>query len=73
MTMMSIRIPDDLKHRMRAADVAWSAVVREAIEAKLAQLERQQILSAVLDLTSPVGAASAGTAAASIRADRDGH
>lgn len=72
MTMISIRIPDDLKERMRAVNISWSAVVRDAIEAKLRQIERQRVLAGLHDGTAGVPPAPAGTSVAAIREDRDG-
>jgi post-segregation antitoxin (ccd killing protein) len=71
MAQLAVRIPDDLQQRMRQLDANWSAVVREAIEARLAKEERARLISAWLDAPHAGEGTPAGTAVASIRADRD--
>lgn len=41
---MTIRVPDDLKHRMDAVDVNWSEVLREAIDEHLRRARREGAL-----------------------------
>ena len=71
MSQLAIRIPDDLHARMREIPVNWSEVVRGAIEARIAQAEREQLLAAWIGRPDAGPEVSAGTAAGLVRDDRD--
>lgn len=66
---LAVRIPDHLHLRMKEVPINWSEVVREAIEARLAKVERERLLTAWMAAPGPE--AAAGTAARAIREDRD--
>jgi hypothetical protein len=71
MSQLAIRIPDALHARMREVPINWSEVVREAIEDRLAQAERERLLSAWMAQPDPQPQPAAGTAARLVREDRD--
>lgn len=48
MATVSFRVPDDIKEKMEAHDdINWSAILRQHIEAEIADLERRNVAHAV--------------------------
>jgi predicted DNA-binding protein len=48
MATVSFRVPDDIKEKMEAHDkINWSAILRQQIEEKIADLERRNVAHAV--------------------------
>jgi post-segregation antitoxin (ccd killing protein) len=68
----AIRTPNELRERMRAVRLNWSEVVRDAIEARLAQAERQRLLEQWQAAARAKPPVAAGTAVRGIRNERDG-
>lgn len=71
MRTVAVRIPDEWKERMARFPIRWSDVLREAIEERLQQLERELVLREFVR-SGPAPRAVRGTARKSIRGDRDG-
>lgn len=71
MRTVAVRIPDEWKERMARFPIRWSDVLREAIEERLQQLDRESVLHEFVR-SGPAPRASRGTARKSIREDRDG-
>lgn len=71
MKTVSVRIPDEWKKRMAKAAVAWSDLLRGAIEEELRRLEREEVMRRFLR-SGKKSRSAAGAAVRSIREDRDG-
>lgn len=70
MKLVAVRVPDDWKDRMDKEDVPWSEVLRQAIRDTLDRLDRDRMLKGWLKRPK-ASSSDKGTAAASIRRDRD--
>jgi Arc/MetJ-type ribon-helix-helix transcriptional regulator len=48
MAIITVRIPEELKKKMREIDINWSEYIRSAIEKKIEEEKRKNIAKAVL-------------------------
>ena len=72
MRTIAVRIPDEWKERMARFPIRWSDVLREAIEERLEQLDRAEVLRDFVRSRPETVRARRGAARKSIREDRDG-
>lgn len=69
--MLSIRIPKNLKERMRRLDVDWRAEIVAFLEQRVRYYEKLKALQEVREILRRHAEVEEGTAAAFIREDRD--
>ncbi|ASJ09167.1 hypothetical protein A3L11_07965 [Thermococcus siculi] len=71
MAVISVRIPDELKAKMKELDVNWSEEIRRFIEKKIREEEKEKTLREMHELLAGGTPAEKGTAAKYVRDDRD--
>lgn len=72
MAVISVRIPDELKAKMRELDINWSEEIRKFIEERVRRAEKQKKLDEIHRLLSGGTPADEGGAARKyVRDDRD--
>lgn len=49
--VVSVKVPEPLKKKMKSIDVKWSDVLRKAIEKEIQQHERKNAVSSLLEFT----------------------
>ncbi len=69
--MISVRIPRELRRRMKSLEVNWSSIIRRQIEEMVDAEERKQILDSLLKRIETQPSVERGFASKSIREDRD--
>ena len=73
-TVISIRIPKDLKDKMEKFDkINWSELIRRFIEEKITQLELEEALRIIEEHLKEIPELPRGTVARWIRSDRESH
>lgn len=70
MSMVTFRIPDELRQEMGRVKINWSAYVRQAISEVVESQRKQRLIRAFHLAVSPKTRPPSGTAAAIIRAIR---
>ncbi|AMM53282.1 type II toxin-antitoxin system VapB family antitoxin [Pyrococcus kukulkanii] len=74
MAVLSIRIPDDLKEKMKEFDINWSEEIRKFIKERIEYEERKRTLEKALELLKNTpGSVERGFSARAVREDRDSH
>ncbi len=73
MTVVSFRIPNKLKRRMRGIRKNWSVVVRESIESEIKESKKHQVLKEIDAMLADIPTMKKGTSARYIREGRDSH
>lgn len=71
MKIVAVRVPEEIKKKMREIPEDWSEYIRKAIEERINIEERKRILREVKELLKDVPKAPKGTAAKLIREMRD--
>lgn len=71
MTVVSFRIPAKLKKGMKKVHKNWSAVVRQSIENEMKESKKHEVLEQIDAMLAHIPPAKRGTAAKSIREDRE--
>ena len=74
-TVLSIRIPRELKEKMKTLgkDVNWSSEIRRFIETRIRELERRKVLEEAHAVIEKLPKTPRGTAQKYVREDRDSH
>ncbi len=72
MAVVTVRIPDELKVKMKELDINWSEEIREFIRRRIDEEERRRKINEALEILkrTPVSV-ERGFAAKSVREDRD--
>ena len=73
MAIVTVRVPDELKLKMKELDINWSEEIREFIRRRIDEEERKRRIQEALELAKASGSVSRGFAAKSVREDRDSH
>lgn len=75
MSVVSVRVPRDLKRRMDALRpyVNWSEEIRRFLEERVRELERLRVIEEVEELIKTLPEVPRGTAPSYVREDRDSH
>lgn len=68
--VISIRVPKELKKKMEKIPLNWSKFIRESIQRKIMEIERQEA-AAKIDMIRKKTRKGVFNAAQSIRSDRD--
>lgn len=71
MKIVAVRVPEEVKKKMKDVPEDWSEYIRKAIEERIHIEERKRILREVKELLKDVPKAPKGTAAKLIREMRD--
>lgn len=71
MSVITIRIPEDLKRRMRRVNVNWSEEIRRFIAQRVEEEERRENLERALKILKGRKGVERGFSALSVRGDRD--
>ena len=69
--VVSIRIPRELKKKMKEIDINWSEEIRNFIEEKVREHRRKMKLREINEMLKDVRTARRGDAARYVREDRD--
>jgi len=72
-TVMSIRIPPELKREMKKYDINWSEEIRAFIRKRIEEEEKKRALNKVIKLVESLPGVPEGTAKRLVREDREGH
>jgi len=72
MAVVTVRVPDELKVKMKELDINWSEEIREFIRRRIDEEERRRKINEALEILkrTPVSV-ERGFAAKSVREDRD--
>lgn len=73
MTVVSFRVPRELKKRMRRVNENWSRDVRRLIEQIVKRQDRERVIDEIVSSFEGRRTIKAGTAARLVREDRDSH
>lgn len=71
MTVVSVRIPKEIKEKMKKYDVNWSEEIRRAIAERISEIERMKAAEEISKMIERLPRAEAGFSAKSVREDRD--
>ncbi|WP_297490188.1 hypothetical protein [Thermococcus sp.] len=71
MAVISIRIPDDLKAKMKELDINWSEEIRRFIERKIREEDKERALRKMHELLVGGTPSERGTGRKYVREDRD--
>jgi len=69
--VVSLRVPKELKKRMKDIDINWSEEIREFIEAKVREYKKKKALEEIDGMLKNIKKIESGTAARYVREDRD--
>ncbi len=74
MAVITVRVPDELKLKMKELDINWSEEIREFIRRRIDKEERRKKINEALEILkrTPVSV-ERGFSAKSVREDRDSH
>ena len=72
MAVITVRVPDELKLKMKELDINWSEEIREFIRRRIDEEERRKKIKEALEILkrTPVSV-ERGFSAKSVREDRD--
>ena len=72
MSVITVRVPDELKLKMKELDINWSEEIREFIRRRIDEEERRKKIKEALEILkrTPVSV-ERGFSAKSVREDRD--
>lgn len=71
MAVISVRIPDELKAKMKKYDINWSEEIRKFIASRISQEEKKRTIEMMHKLLAGGTPAKEGTAKRYVRGDRD--
>ncbi|WP_297470941.1 hypothetical protein [Thermococcus sp.] len=73
MAVISVRVPDELKEKMKKYDINWSEEIRRFITARIREEEKKKTIKLMHELLVGGTQAEEGTAKRYVREDRDGN
>ncbi|GAB6134985.1 type II toxin-antitoxin system VapB family antitoxin [Thermococcus prieurii] len=71
MAVISVRVPDELKEKMKKYNINWSEEIRRFIATRINEEEKKRTLEIMHELLAGGTPAKAGTAKRYVREDRD--
>jgi len=71
MAVISIRVPDELKEKMKKYDINWSEEIRRFIALRISREEKKKTIEMMHNLLVGGTSAKEGTAKRYVREDRD--
>lgn len=69
--VVSLRVPRELKKRMKSIDINWSEEIREFIEARVREHKKKKAIEGIDEMLKNIKKVEMGTAAKYVREDRD--
>lgn len=69
--VITIRIPKEMRERMKRVNINWSSVIRDYIKEVLEKEERRQLWMQAMHELSRIPPAEEGFSVRSVREDRD--
>ncbi|MDI3475972.1 MAG: hypothetical protein PWQ79_1367 [Thermococcaceae archaeon] len=71
MAVISVRIPDELKAKMKELDINWSEEIRKFIEEKIREQEKEKLLNEIDSFLERIPELERGKATKLVRDSRD--
>ncbi|NJE55614.1 hypothetical protein [Thermococcus sp. 21S9] len=71
MAVISVRVPDELKEKMKKYNINWSEEIRRFIELRVMEIEREKLLDEIDSFLENVPELPKGKATKLVRGDRD--
>ncbi|NJE75918.1 hypothetical protein [Thermococcus sp. ES12] len=71
MAVISVRVPDELKEKMKKYDINWSEEIRRFIEQKIRDKEKAKLLDEIDSFLESVPTLERGKATKLVRDSRD--
>ncbi|MEM0320368.1 MAG: hypothetical protein QXS67_03035 [Candidatus Nezhaarchaeales archaeon] len=71
MPVITIRVSDELKKKMREVKLNWSEEIREFIKQRINELEREKSIKEAMEILKDKKGVERGFSALSVREDRD--
>jgi predicted DNA-binding protein len=71
MKIVAVRVPEEIKKRMKEVPEDWSKYLRDAIEDRIRKEDQKKLVKRIDRIMSGVPRPPKGTGAKSIREDRD--
>lgn len=71
MGVITIRVADELKKKMREVKLNWSEEIREFIRHRIEEIEREKRIKEAMEILSNKKGVERGFSASSVREDRD--
>ncbi|NJE10265.1 hypothetical protein [Thermococcus sp. MAR1] len=71
MAVISVRVPDELKEKMKKYDINWSEEIRRFIALRISKEEKRRTIEMMHELLAGGTPAKEGTAKRYVREDRD--
>jgi len=71
MKIVAIRVPEEIKKKMKEVPVDWSEYLRKVIEERIEQEKNKEILKNLKKLWKAIPKTPEGFSARSVREDRD--
>ena len=68
---VSVKVPKELKKKMKKLPIKWSEVIRKTIEREVSIYERRKVVKDLIDLTATAPKVPKGTAAKIIKEIRE--
>ncbi len=68
---VSVKVPKELKRRMKKIPIKWSEVIRKTIEQEISTHERRKAVKDLIDLSTSAPKVPKGTSAKIIKAIRE--
>ena len=72
MAVISVKVSDEIKRKMKEIEINWSEEIRNYILKKIKEKEKEKILKEIKDMLKEIKVEE-GTASSIVREDRDSH
>ncbi len=73
MEVFSIRIPKEIKQKMKETEINWSEEIRKFIETRIKEYQKKKALEEIKKLHEKLPSTEEKVAAKYVREDRDSH
>ncbi|RLG57490.1 MAG: hypothetical protein DRN88_02485 [Candidatus Hydrothermarchaeota archaeon] len=72
MAVISVKVSDEIKRKMKEIEINWSEEIRNYILKKIKEKEKEKILKEIKEMLKEIKVEE-GTASSIVREDRDSH
>ncbi|RLG60110.1 MAG: hypothetical protein DRN95_00460 [Candidatus Hydrothermarchaeota archaeon] len=72
MAVISVKVSDEIKRKMKEIEINWSEEIRNCILRKIKEKEKEKILKEIKEMLKEIKVEE-GTASSIVREDRDSH
>ncbi len=72
MAVVSVKVSDEIKRKMKEIEINWSEEIRNYILRKIKEKEKEKILKEIKEMLKEIKVEE-GTASSIVREDRDSH